>query len=66
MITYKGLSDAIHKALGNNVDTDAKYLFYEPKDFDNWDGSGVQEFPFRRDTFVTTPNKVRLEFYFVS
>jgi len=32
-------------------------LFYEPKDFEHWDGSGVQEFPFRRDTFITTPNK---------
>ena len=66
MITYKGLSDAIHKTLGNDVDKDAKYLFYEPTEFEHWDGSGVQEFPFRRDTFVTTPNKVSVEFHLVS
>jgi len=69
MITYKGLTESIHKALGNDLEKDVKYLFYEPKDFDHWDGSGVMEFPFRRDTFVTTPNKVSIQnenrcFYF--
>lgn len=49
----------IHKELGN-TDDDEKYLFYEPKDFDLWKGSGVMQFPFRRDTFITSPSKAKL------
>ena len=58
-ISYKGLSQTIHKKLGN-ADADMKYMYYEPKDFDHWDGSGVMEFPFRRETFITSPGKARL------
>ena len=57
-ITYRGLSDRVHEVYGNDRDKDVKYLFYDPKDFDAWKGStGAMEFPFRRDTFITTPNK---------
>lgn len=60
-MTYRGLSDRIHEVLGNDMDTDAKYLFYDPKDFDAWKGStGAMEFPFRRDTFITTPSKASI------
>ena len=60
-MTYRGLSDRIHEVLGNDMDVDAKYLFYEPKDFDTWkDSTGAMEFPFRRDTFITTPSKASL------
>jgi nucleoside-diphosphate-sugar epimerase len=58
-ITYKGLSKIIHEKYGNSED-DIKFLSYEPKLFDHWDGSGVMEFPFRRDTFITTPSKAKL------
>jgi hypothetical protein len=40
-VSYKGLSDMTHKALGNDVEKDAKYIYYEPKDFPDWDGSGM-------------------------
>ena len=56
-ISYKGLSDIIHTTLENDLEADAKYLFYEPDDFNHWDGSGAMEFPFRRDTFIINTNK---------
>lgn len=40
-ITYRGLCELIHDALGTQED-DRKYLFYEPQDFDQWEGEGVQ------------------------
>lgn len=58
-ISYKALSQLIHKKLGKDAST-AKYMYYEPNDFNNWDGSGVMQFPFRRDTFITTPSKAKL------
>jgi len=57
-VSYKGLSQMAYKALGS--DSTPKHLYYEPKDFDHWDGKGVQEFPFRRETFITTPSKAKL------
>ena len=60
-MTYRGLSDHIHEVIGNDLDKDAKYLFYDPNDFDTWkDSTGAMEFPFRRDTFITTPSKASL------
>lgn len=50
-ITYNDLVKGIHKALGN-ADSDAKFIYYEPKDFDV-----KGEFPFRRGTFITSPAK---------
>lgn len=55
-VSYKGLSDMTNKAVGNDPAA-ASYTYYEPRDFPEWDGAGVQEFPFRRETFITTPNK---------
>jgi nucleoside-diphosphate-sugar epimerase len=58
-ISYKGLAKIIHTALGNDA-SDMRFMYYEPKDFDKWDGSGVQEFPFRRETFITSPSKAKM------
>jgi len=57
-VSYKGLSQMAFKAVGS--EETPKHLYYEPKEFDHWDGKGVQEFPFRRETFITTPSKAKL------
>jgi len=57
-ISYKGLCSLVHKALGNEA-SDCSHLYYEPKAFDNWDGTGVMEFPFRRETFIVSPSKAQ-------
>jgi hypothetical protein len=36
-----------------------KILSYNPDKFPHWDGKGVQEFPFRKETFITTPSKAK-------
>jgi len=56
-VTYKGICQLIHKTLGNGEDKQ-KFLFYDPKEFAHWD-SGLQ-FPFRRETFITSPSKAKL------
>lgn len=53
-ISYLQLSAEIKSLVGGKSN---EYLHYEPKDFPDWDGSGVQEFPFRRETFITSPAK---------
>jgi len=58
-VTYRGLCEALHDANATPAEK-RKYLYYEPKDFDQWDGSTVQEFPFRRETFVVAPSKAKL------
>lgn len=57
-ISYKGLCTLIHDELKNGEDV-RKYLFYDPNEFDHWKGSGAAQFPFRRDTFITTPSKAK-------
>ena len=59
LTTYRGLCEALHDLNGSPADK-RKYLYYEPKDFDHWDGgSVVEEFPFRRETFVVSPSKAK-------
>lgn len=53
-ISYNDLVKGIHKALGN-AESDAKMTYYEPKDYPDT----KFDFPFRRDTFVTSPAKVQ-------
>lgn len=55
-VTYKGLSKLINAELGNS-DADLKHIYFNPDNFPNWDGKGVQEFPFRKETFITSPSK---------
>jgi hypothetical protein len=38
-ISYQGLCTLIHDSIGNAAE-DRKYLYYEPKLFDKWDGTG--------------------------
>lgn len=57
-ISYKGLSKAIHTELGNSEE-DQKFLSYDPENFPDWDGKGVQEFPFRKETFITSNSKAK-------
>ena len=58
-ITYKGLCGLIHKHY-NNAEEDIQYLHYDPQDFSHWDGDGPMEFPFRSNSFITTPNKAKV------
>lgn len=59
-ISYQGLCSLIHTTVGVE-EKDRKFLYYEPKDFDQWDGSGVMEFPFRRETFIVSSNKAKVQ-----
>ena len=56
-ITYQGLSDKINELVGNNKDEN-KYMYYEPKDYNFHKGSA---FPFRRDTFVVSVDKAKVQ-----
>jgi nucleoside-diphosphate-sugar epimerase len=58
-ITYKGLCGLIHKHY-SNADDEIKYLHYDPEDFTHWDGTGPMEFPFRANSFITTPSKAKV------
>lgn len=58
-ITYKGLCGLIYKHY-NNAENDIKYLHYDPEDFAHWDGTGPMEFPFRANSFITTPSKAKV------
>lgn len=53
-VTYRGISELFHDALGNSAE-DRRYMYYEPKEFEHWKGG----FPFRRDTFITSPGKAK-------
>lgn len=54
-VSYKGICQLIHKELGTSEDN-IKYMYYDPKAFTHWEGG----FPFRRETFITTPSKAKL------
>eukprot|EP00595_Chromulina_sp_UTEXLB2642_P003157 CAMPEP_0196765942 /NCGR_PEP_ID=MMETSP1095-20130614/15663_1 /TAXON_ID=96789 ORGANISM="Chromulina nebulosa, Strain UTEXLB2642" /NCGR_SAMPLE_ID=MMETSP1095 /ASSEMBLY_ACC=CAM_ASM_000446 /LENGTH=353 /DNA_ID=CAMNT_0042125369 /DNA_START=32 /DNA_END=1089 /DNA_ORIENTATION=- len=57
-ISYKGLISIIDSALGH--ETASKILSYDPKNFPEWDGKeDVAEFPFRKETFITSVNKAK-------
>lgn len=58
-ISYKGLAKLINSEVGN-ADEDARFVHYDPDQFAHWDGKGVQEFPFRKETFITSPSKAKL------
>mmetsp|Transcript_24701 Transcript_24701/g.41183 ORF Transcript_24701/g.41183 Transcript_24701/m.41183 type:complete len:374 (-) Transcript_24701:157-1278(-) len=58
-VSYQGICTLIHDVL-KTPEEDRKYMYYDPKDFSHWKGSGAQVFPFRRDTFITTPSKAKL------
>ncbi|KAJ1431846.1 hypothetical protein B484DRAFT_448158 [Ochromonadaceae sp. CCMP2298] len=58
-VSYKGICDMVHDTLGTPAE-ERKFMYYDPKDFVHWKGSGAQVFPFRRDTFTTTPSKAKL------
>lgn len=53
-VSYKGIAELFHDALGND-DKLRQYMYYDPLDFSHWKGG----FPFRRDTFITTPSKAK-------
>lgn len=55
-ITYRGICEVIHDALGTD-EKDRSYLFYDPDKFSESSGIG---FPFRKDTFVTSSMKLRM------
>ena len=57
-ISYKGLAKLVHSTLGNSED-DQKFLQYDPDAYPDWDGKGVQEFPFRKETFITSNSKAK-------
>jgi len=56
-VGYKVLGDLAHQAHGSAPE-DARYMYYEPKDFDTWDESDPS-FPFHRETFVTSVDKAK-------
>ena len=57
-ITYSGLCNALHDIYAT-PNEERSFLYYEPKDFDKWDGNTLQEFPFRRETFIVSPSKAK-------
>jgi len=57
-VSYKGLAKLINAEVGN-TEEDARFIYYDPDQFSHWDGKGVQEFPFRKETFITTPSKAK-------
>ena len=58
-ISYKGLCSAIQSNLKFDAN-ELKYLNYDPDLFLNWDGKNdVSEFPFRKETFITSVDKIK-------
>jgi UDP-glucose 4-epimerase len=62
LVSYNDLAEHCHHALGHREREDVKIAYYEPKHFEHWKGSGLQQFPFRRETFVVGVDKARLAF----
>lgn len=62
-VSYKGLISSIFSAANEILgvtDNDAKTLSYNPSKFEDWDGKlDVSEFPFRKETFITSVDKIK-------
>jgi hypothetical protein len=56
-VGYKVLGDLAHQAQGSAPEA-ARYMYYEPKDFDAW-GKSDPSFPFPRETYVTSVDKAK-------
>lgn len=52
-VSYKGICNLVHSALKTDLDKDAKYLYFDPLNYQNVD------FPFRRETFITSSGKAK-------
>jgi hypothetical protein len=51
-VTYKGLADMVHREVGSSQ-SEQMYMYFDPKLY------GTVQFPFRRETFITSPGKAK-------
>ena len=67
-ISYRNLVGAIHKVTAPHRSPastteeevhEPRILSYDPSAYPHWDGSGVQVFPFRSETFVASSSKAQ-------